>query len=69
MAFAGPRSIEDIESKHAETGGVRLYTDVEQTIKEGAQALDRLIRDIVVEQRRFDFSTPGDLAGRLGSRS
>ena len=43
---------------------VRLYTDVEQTIKEGAQALDRLIRDIVVEQRRFDFSTPGDSSGK-----
>ena len=35
---------------------LRLYTDVEQNIKEGAQSLDRLVRDIVVEQRHFDYS-------------
>jgi len=37
-------------------GLCRLYTDVEQTIKEGAQSLDRLVRDIVVEQPDFDYS-------------
>ncbi|CAE7228830.1 VAC14, partial [Symbiodinium sp. CCMP2456] len=37
-------------------GLCRLYTDVEQNIKEGAQSLDRLIRDIVMEQRHFDFA-------------
>ncbi|CAE7191357.1 VAC14 [Symbiodinium natans] len=37
-------------------GLCRLYTDIEQTIKEGAQCLDRLIRDIVMEQRHFDFA-------------
>ncbi|CAJ1446748.1 unnamed protein product [Effrenium voratum] len=37
-------------------GLCRLYTDVEQNIKEGAQSLDRLVRDIVVEQRHFDYS-------------
>lgn len=37
-------------------GLCRLYTDVEQQIKEGAQSLDRLVRDIVVEQRHFDYS-------------
>ena len=41
----------------------RLYTDVDQTIREGAYSLDRLIRDIVMEQRDFDFAAlPGSEA-------
>ncbi|CAK9027241.1 Protein VAC14 homolog, partial [Durusdinium trenchii] len=47
--------LQDMESVF--DGLCKLYTDVEQTIKEGAQSLDRLVRDIVVEQRRFDYST------------
>jgi len=33
-----------------------------QSPKEGAQSLDRLVRDIVVEQRHFDYSVlPGEM--------
>ena len=33
-----------------------------QSPQEGAQSLDRLVRDIVVEQRHFDYSVlPGEM--------
>lgn len=36
-------------------GLCRLYADVDATVKEGAQFLDRLIRDIVTETKDFTF--------------
>ncbi|CAE8686825.1 unnamed protein product [Polarella glacialis] len=37
-------------------GLCRLYTDVDQSVKDGAQCLDRLVRDVVTECRDFDYS-------------
>lgn len=37
-------------------GLCQLYADVEQSVKDGAQCLDRLVRDIVTESRDFDYA-------------
>mmetsp|Transcript_105180 Transcript_105180/g.201963 ORF Transcript_105180/g.201963 Transcript_105180/m.201963 type:complete len:884 (-) Transcript_105180:29-2680(-) len=38
-------------------GLCQLYADVEQSVKDGAQCLDRLVRDIVTESREFDYAS------------
>lgn len=37
-------------------GLCKLYADVEQMVKDGAQCLDRLVRDIVTESRDFNYA-------------